>query len=356
MPSRNVGGHSPFTQSAHHLFKIKIMQYENTFINMLLSLKDDKGDSFYKDADIFDFKSLPNGSPILQYTCFIYNNIFHKDERFRIEKENFELFLTDKGTVDAFACSQQQHKIIVINLGLLNVLEKGVKECCQNLDETIKEILAKDNKMSNAESLVFRFITFFVFFHELGHLIQYKNSSNEIGQKKEKYNLTNSNSYSELMHLMEIDADLFAAQNLANFIIHSWQQLPSELKSTLAIDTMIALGTASIFLLFFELNDRVWPDMYFFSFCHPHPTIRISYIVDLMNKHVANHFQSAESNHEPQLVKTFEMASALINTEEKNAFKGYQMQYSNSTNKIDRYIKTLSSTREKYKQLIQNYN
>lgn len=323
---------------------------------MLLSLKDDNGDLLYNDTDIYDFKSLPNGSPILQYTSLIYNNIFHEDKRFRIEKGNFELFLTNKDIVNAFACSKQQNKIIIINLGLLDVLEKGVKECCQNLDERIKEIFAKDNTLPNAESLVFRFITFFVFFHELGHLIQFKNGSSEVEQKEEKYNLTNSNSYSELAHLMEIDADLFAAQNLANFIIHSWLQLPSELKSTLTIDTLIALGTASIFLLLFELNDRSWPDMYFFSFCHPHPTIRISYIVDLMNKHVANYFQTNEGNYDSQLVKTFEMASTLINTETKNAFKGYQMQYLNSINEIDKYIKTLSSSRNKYNHLIQNYH
>ena len=82
------------------------MQYENVFIEMLLSLKDEKGDLLYKEIDIYDFKSLPNGSPILQYTSLIYNNIFHEDKKFRIEKENFEFSLTDKSIVNAFAFAE----------------------------------------------------------------------------------------------------------------------------------------------------------------------------------------------------------------------------------------------------------
>lgn len=332
------------------------MKNDNIFSDMLLFITDEKGNKEYDLLDIYHFKTLPNDSPILVYTSLIFNNLFHKDPRFHIERENFELFLLKNEIVNAFALSKGQNNIIGIHLELLNILEKGISEACQNLDRIIVEIFAQENKLPNIEGLIFRFITLFISFHELGHLIQGRNSDKYLELKKERYNIDNYPKYSEEDHLMEIDADLFAAQNLTNFIIHNWIQFSPQLKSVVTIDTLIALGTASIFLLFFELCAKAWPPMYFYASSHPHPFIRISYIVDLMNKHTIDYFKMDDSKYEFQLLNTLMTASSLINTDKRINIKGYEVQYRNSIIQIASYIKNLSHAKGKYPCLIQNFN
>lgn len=330
------------------------MKYESIYLEMLLSIEDSNKNKAYKISDIYYFKSLPNDFPIQIYTSFIYKNLFHKDDRFNIEKENFELFLLKNKITNAFAYTKGKHNIIGIHLELLDKLEIGIKEACQNLDQKISAFFIKEDKLPNIESLIFRFITLFIFFHELAHLIQNKNYYKYSGLRYERYNLQNIAEYSEECHLAEIDADLFASQYLTNFIHQSWAQFSDDLKSILNIEMLIALGTSSIFLLFYELSDKRWSPIYYYSKSHPHPFIRISYIVDLMNKHIIETLQLDVKQYEFQLFNTFQVASTLLNTENRKVFKGFQSQYIYELPKINAYLNALSKKSSTLPYLIQN--
>ena len=331
------------------------LEYKKEFLELLFSIKDETGKLLYQEIDIYDFKSLPKDAPLLLYTSFIYNQLSNKDERSKIEKEKFELFVLLDDKANAFAVSDKGYKIIGINLGRLNSMEKGVKECLLNLNSLMITPFIKENHLPDVESLIFRFTTFFTFFHELAHLIQFKNCNNNFNQRFERYNDNFKNTYSEVSHLKEVDADLFAAQMLSTFISQNWLLFPEQLKSILPIQNIVALGAASIFLLFFELINRAWPEIYFFDNTHPHPTIRISYIVDLMISLIIEQVKEETLSYEDVANYSFETSKQVINSEKRNVFKEYQTQYLNSRNYIVQYKKELSKARKKYPYLIQNF-
>ena len=330
------------------------MKYDEAFLNILLSQKDENENKLYQKSDIFDFKSLPKSDPLLIYTSFIYNQLYNKDERLRINKENFELFLLRNNDGNAFAAFDDKHYIIGIHLPLLEQMEKGVRDCVLNLPSSSTSVFSKNNSVPNVESLTFRFISFFIFFHEYAHLIQHQNSDKAYHLKKfENYRDNYKTSYSEPSHLMEIDADLFAAQWLSIFILENWISFPASLKEIIPIQIILALGSASIFLLFFELNNRGWPSMYFFDYKHPHPTIRMTYIIDLIVRFTIERLPQ-EASHEFLMNQSLETARQLLNSENKDAFRGYQEHCSKGKNEIHEYINKLGAARKNYPFLIKN--
>ena len=111
-------------------------------------------------------------------------------------------------------------------------------------------------------------------------MYQYKISEGNLHLAFEKYNLTAANNFDQVVHAMEIDADMFAANNVAFHIQQYWQGFPEEARTVTTLSALIIIAMTTILLLFYELSQEQWHQIYFKEFDHPHELIRTAYIIE----------------------------------------------------------------------------
>jgi hypothetical protein len=125
--------------------------------------------------------------------------------------------------------------------------------------------------------LLLQFMGLYLFYHEVGHLIQIQGESPThyaeyleddcIGPEVAK------------RHMRELDADWFAAYNMASHIFVMLEKgddnkLP--LDAAMATD-LIALILSGLYMHFIE-RSAGHPGIYYDKECHPHPAVRLSYM------------------------------------------------------------------------------
>ncbi|MDB5231637.1 MAG: hypothetical protein JWN76_2442 [Chitinophagaceae bacterium] len=141
----------------------------------------------------------------------------------------------------------------------------------------------------------------FIYYHELAHLIQYSPLDDdcltehviEVEKTDEVYAVSagKDDPYDLIKHVKEFDADLHGGYFICLHLIQYWKKLDESDRSQANLELLISLGTGAIFSYFILLLQK-YPEMYYDASDHPHPLIRILYIIDMF-------IQTAEKN-QPQ--------------------------------------------------------
>ncbi|WP_276504986.1 hypothetical protein [Terrimonas pollutisoli] len=258
----------------------------------------------------------------------------------------FELFLLKNDEPNAFAFKHEEVYIIGIHLSLFKLLESRIREQVPNLKGSALAIIQAVQNCTplTAEFLMYQIITQFTFYHELGHLHQLKHAD-ELGLLCfEKYSLVEGAEFNQVAHAMEIDADLFAANQIALHILQYWSDFAPEYKTKENLEAFISIASASIFLFFFELAGG-WHDLYYLDYDHPHPLIRVSYITDAI---VSIAKQSQQENvPKPDAKKCMSgsllIAEQLLSEGTKNGLDEFVQEYMNYKTEIDGYVSEMKN-------------
>lgn len=129
---------------------------------------------------------------------------------------------------------------------------------------------------------MYKYCQMFTFFHELGHIIQ-----DDLRGISHFSEMVHCGSYSKEVHLMEYDADQYAAIQIANHINQWMESLEGELKEANykkeMAEMLLSTAVGAIFINYLIFQGR-HDDFYTVSCSHPHATIRVSYIMDTIIK------------------------------------------------------------------------
>lgn len=227
------------------------------------------GDYFFYDYSRSEFYN--NFNDLFK---FVYNNIDQKWDAFKIKPCYF--FYNNSDLLDAKA--NPKERFISINRGLLERLKLFFEKYQEFVNGLSKERqpLLYEKLDTPVDHLMFQMAGQFCYYHELGHIIQY--SDNNVDKTfTESAILRGNNTFDLMDHVMEMDADLFAAHYVLNHVVDYWKKLPEEVQNQETLQMLVSLIVASMFLLFFVLAGEEAEDIYCFEGDHPHYIVRIIY-------------------------------------------------------------------------------
>ena len=100
-------------------------------------------------------------------------------------------------------------------------------------DETVKKRFSEVIKTTTIDLGFFMFqcSTLFSYYHELGHLIQYRNL-----HEFEQYENSNNDDFELIKNITELDADLNGVGNMLYHVIEYFEELESKVNSKILIE------------------------------------------------------------------------------------------------------------------------
>ncbi|HMO60767.1 MAG: hypothetical protein QM725_07420 [Lacibacter sp.] len=205
-----------------------------------------------------------------------------------------------------------------------------------------------DKKDLSCSYILFQFVMLYIFYHEVGHLIQRTGDDPDYLEFITGPVLGNS---SKERHMREHDADWFAASQMAFHVIESVKtgtpESPVIDPDELATATELAL--AGIYTYYIRQAEGS-PELYFSEKSHPHPAVRICYlIIYLLDTLPAN--VSAQINQKVILTNAIRLAEALLIEPGKNIVEEFSVGIMKRIDEIETYISKIRHESESYPHL-----
>ena len=300
--------------------------------------------TFVKKDDVYDFMLSPNNEIYEQYFQFCQENLRNYCKEYDIQPSFF--YFREDLTVNAHAIVSESNYVIGVNKGTIhqlyelfsntNIFKQKLKE--YQVFETFLDV--------PLNHLMFQLSTQFTYYHELGHLIQ--NSPSLVQGLDENYNqeLKSKN------HKLEFDADLHGANSIAFHVLQYWDKIQAEFKTQENMEKLLATCLASVFCYLSLLFRSFKKDIYYAENTHPHPLIRITYIlptfIDVITKH--------HSIEQVKIIKeSIRISNELFLENKREDLVGtYLDKLFTERDNIQEYVKYLVNEAEKYPNLAVN--
>jgi hypothetical protein len=159
--------------------------------------------------------------------------------------------------------------------------------------------------------LMFQNATIFLYYHELGHIIQ--NSDGGAITTSEDLKYTPNSSYSLSKQVKEYDSDEFGANQLVGHIFQYFNRLPIEKQTQQLLEFLVATNLASIFILYDTISPGLSLPITFYHGSHPHCVVRITLITGIMVEKALFTYSGRYLVDERSILKrTFEILSTLL--------------------------------------------
>jgi hypothetical protein len=306
-------------------------------------------------GDIFDYQYSPMSEIYERYFQFCQENLTTKCNDYNIQPAKF-YYRTEYG-INARAGIQNGYSIIGVNMQTIHSLydlfykKNDIFEIDEYISNNYGELVKKFDVPVGY--LMFQIATLFTYHHELGHLIQ--KSPNLSLWLSEQYVDTTIDEFSIDRHILELDADINAAHSISFHLIEYFKNLNPKDRIQENLQNILSIGMASIFsyfLLYFQKEKRI----YYKEKTHPHPLIRISYIIDYI-------IRIAEINLPPDFkinkVNTLKEGFTISSSLYKNALNPtlldeFEKVFFEESNNIEAYINELLELSKDILNLVKN--
>ncbi len=286
---------------------------------------------------------------------FCQTNLSTEQDQWAIQPARF--YFCDDDSINACAMRRTSidpakipdHFVIGIHKGLIKELHNFFAHAIRVTSSVGFEDFLQLQRQSGfpVAELIYTCALQFTYYHELGHLVQFSDlpsAGRPLAARKaaaaESYQLNAAHQPFDLeAHLMEFDADLYAGHFIALHLIDFWKRLPENERTLENLHLCLGIGvTASLSFFLFLMGDQ--DTMYYKASDHPHPLIRLLYIVDLF-------IQSAKNNVDPNLTfdpgfvlqRAFALSEALfLSATGRNRIKILADMFHKEKTQIEKYV------------------
>lgn len=186
-------------------------------------------------------------------------------------------------------------------------------------------------------------LTIFYLYHETGHLIQRREDKADYLEFIDG-ELTEDEI--KVRHSREHDADWFASTCLAQ---HVRQYCETETEEAIEMDsemlaTLLPLAIATLYLYFIH-RMKTKPELYYLENSHPHPSIRLIYLIVYLTDNLADDLPKDVSMQE-KVKSAITLCSVLMSNEEENLIDSYNEVIFRDLDKIEEHINVLRNSSE----------
>jgi len=303
---------------------------------------------------VFDYSTSTLAELFDRFYRFCQDNLDNHCNEFAIQPATF--FYKNDISVNAAAGRQNDDSIMFLNSGTLvtmyQALYNGNKAFLTDeyLKMTYTDILPQDTP---PDFIMYQITIQFTYYHELAHLIQ--RSPQLSSFIMEAYALHGPGSvYDHEKHLKEFDADLHAAQMIYFHIYEFWGKLPVDKRDSDRLGKMVSLYLCGMLFYLSFLSGRVLP-IYFEESDHPHPLIRVTYIMDIILGVAEQHFSDHRLDGRVVLRETFNIAERICKANGQDSIvEGYAGIFMAKHEEITAFINKLISDSDKLSYLVKN--
>ena len=282
------------------------------------------------------------------YFQFCQTNLSEHQQNWNVQPARF--FIRDVASINALAALRHNYYVIGVN--------KGTVIRTHFFFDSIRQVLKQADFSAYAEleahlpddiaRLMYQTCLQWVYYHELAHLIQYSQLDNAPCAEQAQQELEMEESYSDNptndpydqeKHLKEFDADLHGGYFIVLQLIGYWKQLSENRRNTANLTLLLSAGASAIFSYFILMMQR-YPDIYYLASDHPHPLVRVLYIIDQFLKVTAKEL-SPEIAPEATtiLTKTFQLSESLyLHYSGVNYVKAFADIFKNEKENIEQYV------------------
>ena len=183
-----------------------------------------------------------------------------------------------------------------------------------------------DNLDASLDYLLFQLSIQFTYYHEKGHLIQVSPVENNWIQESYAYEHPENDPFELPRHMYEFDADIFGSTMIGFHLLQYWKKQPDELRTHENLNLLASIGITSILSYFIFLLQK-YVAMYYAASTHPHPLIRISYIVDNLVKTVEDNLEDNVLDRNAIMERVFAITDKLFTSSGDNWVTGLQRSF-----------------------------
>lgn len=292
-------------------------------------------------AEMFDYSNLDPYKVVENYFQFCQTNLSENSEQFNIHPAR--IFIRPSMEVNAGARKWNDYYLIRINFGTIPTVFRLFTDHRSIFDEERLKMFIELHKGLDdfLDFLMFQLSTQFTFYHEKAHLIQLSPIADV--WLEESYTGLNPEDepYDQKRHLYEFDADLHASTCVTFHILEYWKRLPEKLKTDNNLGLLASLAISGIFSYFIFLMQK-YTTMYYKASTHPHPLIRVSYVMDNMIKAMENNLEKRDI-FDPKLIlnNAFAITEALFEKAGTNWVLDFVKVFMKESKNIEEYIVTV---------------
>jgi len=318
-------------------------------VKELKNVLEDKAD------EIFEYGDSELREQFEKFFQFCQTHLSEECNSFNIQPALF--YYTTFYSLNAIAAKVQNSYLIGVNMGTMSSLyyllyaQNNIFYMSSYLYEAfnpISEALSDD-----MEYIMFQLSIIFIYYHELAHLIQM--SDNSYIWKLENPTSVADDDFSVERHILELDADVNGSYNICLHLIQYFEKLPHLSQTNRNLEKLLALGTASVFS-FFLIFYSDYEEMYYREHSHPHPMIRLSYVVDSFIKSAENNLPSGVDIDKGEVIRLgFGISEMLFeNYPRRDIIHNFSAQFIKESSHIKEYVDELLAISKEMPSLVMN--
>lgn len=297
-----------------------------------------------KDKDIHNYEGGVNSAEF-ESTFQFYQENLERQAVYGIRKCCY--YFHNDDSINAAAIKNKKYYLIRINKGLMTHMIGMFKNDSELLNHQdlskyseFEEVVDSPNHI-----LMYQNASHFVFYHELGHLIQFTGHEKKSLQEQ----LKNRGDFNLLSHLTEMDADEFAGISMASHISQYFSKYREIKNSDRLLNNLIVLTVSSIILYILSFPSNRFP-LYFKEKTHPHPVIRVLSVAFTIISHLKElllaHDIQIELNHVEVFKEALEVSKTIENEQWGSSLCDLFLDnVENNTEEINIYINFLRKSR-----------
>jgi hypothetical protein len=234
-------------------------------------------------------------------------------------------------------------KVIGINKGLViafNDIFTDLDPVIEALPET--KILRQIGLDTPAYYLMFQACTMFIYYHELGHIIQFSGAERKKFQEKR---MAAAGNFNILDHASEFDSDEFATNFTFEHIKYYWEKIPAEKRSLEATEALLTINIVALFILFDLIAGKISLPLYYEESDHPHEVIRITAMVGIFLGRFSD-YVSIDGSSDRILKRAFEILKIVL--PENKSLDEFFTAIKSDKNEIAAYSSKILEVRNRY--------
>lgn len=221
-----------------------------------------------KESEFHLFKNESFAVFCTNYCIELANHVSHKLDinlYFSIEFNHF---------FNAKAIVKEKFGVIVFNLGLIDKLESIISQSIEIFStENIARLTISTNEKPELKNLFSKLCLTYLFYHELTHILQIlETTSFKTYNFQEKY--SDQKSFEIKDHIYELDADHFGV-SMSTITLLEYIRKINNTVNTIQLFNLLTALLFSISNIIIEFSKNKFETIYYKSFSHPHPLIRI---------------------------------------------------------------------------------
>jgi hypothetical protein len=290
------------------------------------------------EKEFYNFKNEKFAISLIEYCVNLCENV---SKQLNIELKFGVLY---NYTFNASAKLLNGNGVITFNLGLIDRLESIISETIELfLMENISSMTIPKDQRKELEKLSFESCVAYICNHELAHIIQFSDKSNdyqELYTEETKFNIKN--------HIYEFDADLFGCIVSTYMLVGTVRDENNNFK-TIDLYNYMTLLLLLIANIIIEFSGKTFKDIYYKENKHPHPFIRIIKCKEQILGNILNNTKIPRPFFESALDRAIKIIGQLLYTGKRTV--NYSELYTENLAKISSYVTEIENENIKYNEL-----